>query len=1067
MSFFTGLALSRRPVTILAMILIIVMGVFAYNNFQRELFPEIEFPNITVVTVYPNSDPETVVNEVSEPIEDAISGMAGLKEVQSTSSENISIILATFEFGEDMEEAEGDIENAINGITFPDEVNDPVVSRINSDTFPAIQLSILGDRDIPSIQRLLDDVIIPQVERVDGVFNVDILGSVDEQAFVTVDTDKLEDLGLTMQDVSNAIRQNNLSFPGGDLNREGTNFPIRTKHELGSIDDMLNLTIGFEGSGFTGGAPAARTGARPIVLSDVAEIEVSTADPRTISRTNGKPSLSIAVLKDPDANTVDVTEGVIAALDEVQASGILPSDIEILILSNDGPEVKKALDSLLREGLLGFLFAISVVFIFLLNLRPSMLRGVVLSLRPTVIIGISIPLSILTGILFMSLTDITLNFMSLAGLAIAVGRVVDDSIVVLENIYRHIQRGDDRLEAAYEATKEVGAAIVASTLTTIVVFVPLTFIQGLVGEFFSPFAISVSLALLASTIVALTAVPVLGAIFLVRDESSPMSDTSSGEDSLIQKIYTPILVWALRRKLATIAIALVVTVASMFLTLVIPVTFFPAGTPQFLTVDVELPTGTSIDQTFIETLKIERVLQDFEERGFVETYQVTLGSLANEFGPGAAGGGFDTAGFFIKLEEDVPDDIADQLRVLIPESDNATITVKEISNGPPADGLEVNITGPNFNDISSAARDLEASFADIDGLINLSSNVSEGKGEVVINVNPQKAAEFGLDTFMVGAQVNQFIVGQEITEIDIENVTMDVVLRGQPNDVNDIEKIKNLTIEGPLGRAKLGSIADIGIENGPVTITRFDSERSASITGTIVAEDTQAIGVLVNEKIAALDLPPGVEVKTGGIFTQIAEGFNDVFSAMAIGIVLVYLVMVATLGSLRNPFIIVLSLPLAIVGALVALAITGRSLSLSAMMGFLLLIGIVVTNAIVLLTFVEQLRERGYGVYEALIEGGRVRLRPILMTAFTTTFALLPLAASGDSDSAIIGAELATVVIGGLVSSTFLTLVAVPVMYIILNESLPGLFAWIGAKIRRDSSYNAPRYLSQEPAGDD
>ncbi|MDA0769857.1 MAG: efflux RND transporter permease subunit [Chloroflexi bacterium] len=1061
MSYFTGLALRRRPVTILMIILIMVMGVFSYNNFQRELFPEIEFPNITIVTIYPDSDPEAVVRDVTEPIEDAISGISGITDIQSTSGENISIILATFEFGEDLDAGESEIENSINGIDFPNGVDDSTVSRINSDTFPAIQLSVLGDTDIPGLQRILDDTIIPRFERVDGVFRVDTLGKVDEQLFVTVNTQRLEELGLSMAQVANAIGLNNTSFPAGNITGEGSSITIRTTYEFGSIEDIRNLTVGFEN---TSGGPimGVQTGARPIRVSEIADVEISTANPRTISRTNGKPSLSLVILKDSDANTVDVTEGVLEAVRILEESGELPEHVEMLVLSNDGPAVKESLNSLLLDGAIGFLFAVVVVFLFLINVRPSLMRGVALAVRPTAIIGVSIPLSVLLGIVFLSFTDTTLNFMSLAGLAIAVGRVVDDSIVVLENMYRHIQRGEDRLEAAYEATKEVSAAIVASTLTTVVVFIPLGFIQGLVGEFFSPFALSVSLALIASTIVAITAVPVLGAILLRRDDQamSGVGPTDpSAENSLILRLYMPALIWSLGHKFATLAIAVFVSIAVSvpLIMFVIPITFFPAGSPEFLTIDVELPTSTSVDRTYIEVAKIEQALEDFEALGFVETYQVTLGATATEFGPNAAGGGFDVAGFFVRLNKDiVPKDIGDQIRARMPVADDLSVTVREISNGPPAGALEINVTGPNFSDISAVSRDLEERLSEIDGIINVASNVSDAKSEVVVKVDPGKAAEFGLTTVAVGQQVNQFIVGRTISEIDLEGVTIDIVLRGDPEDVDDINKIKNLNIDGPMGSTKLGAIARIAIEDGPVTISRFDNERSASISGNIVAEDTQAVGQQVASVIATMPIPPGVQVKSGGIFEQINEGFADVGQAMEIGIVLVYLVMVASLGSVRNPFIIVLSLPLAVVGALLALAITGRTLSLSALMGFLLLIGVVVTNAIVLLTFVEQLRERGYDVYDALLEGGRIRLRPILMTAFTTTFALFPLAAFSTSDSGIIGAELATVVIGGLVSSTFLTLIVVPVVYTLMNVSIPGMFERLGERMRGESSYRPP-----------
>ncbi|HZC03137.1 MAG TPA: efflux RND transporter permease subunit, partial [Gammaproteobacteria bacterium] len=529
----------------------------------------------------------------------------------------------------------------------------------------------------------------------------------------------------------------------------------------------------------------------------------------TISRTNGRPSLNIVVLKEPDANTVDVTAQTLQAVEQIEG---LPPDIEVLVLQNDGPEVERELSGLLQEGLLGFLFAVSVVFIFLINTRPTLLRGLAITLRPTLIIGISIPLSIMTGILIMGLANLSLNFMSLAGLAIAIGRVVDDSIVVLENMYRHMQRGQDKFHAALEGTSEVGAAIISSTLTTIVVFVPLAFIQGLVGEFFTPFALSVSFAMIASAIVALTIIPVLG-VLLLREGDFP--EEEADRETILQKIYTPILIWTLRHKITTVLGAVGVTFASLLLLAVIPITFFPEGTPQFLSIDVEMPTGTSIGRTFPEVMKVEQVLEELHQAGQVELYQVTLGSASQEFGPGAGGGGFHLAGFFVKLAEDVPPDIADRIRSRVPGNDEVTITVTEITDGPPADPLEVTVTGSNFTSIAAVTRELEAEIAEIESIINVNSDVSDARDEVTIHADPRAAAEFGLSTAQVGQQVNQFIVGATVSEVDLNNLTMDVVVRGQPEDVDDIEKLEDLNIQGPLGLVKLGSVSRIALEQGP------------------------------------------------------------------------------------------------------------------------------------------------------------------------------------------------------------------------------------------------------------
>ena len=1062
MSFLTSLALQRRSVTILAIGLVLAAGVFTYQNLERELFPQIQFPNITIATVYPSANPDTVVRDVTEPIEDAIAGMTGLQEVQSTSSENVSLVLATFDFGRDMEEVERDIVSILGGVGFPEGVSDPIVSRIATDVFPVMQFSVIGERDIPSLQRVVDELIVPAIERDDGVFEATVVGRVDEQVSVMADPSKLEDLGLTLAQVAEALSGNNISLPAGSIDDGTKSYPVRTSHQLGSIQEFRDLMIAFERDG------SGILTSRPVRISDVARVEISTEKAARISRTNQKPSLGIVVIKDSDANTVDVTKQVLESLARVEGT---PPDVKIITMTNDGPEVQGELDSLLREGLLGFLFAISVVFIFLANLRPRFIRGLTLALRPTLIIGISIPLSILTGVLIMGFTDLSLNFMTLAGLAIAVGRVVDDSIVVLENMYRHMQAGEDRLQAAVDGTREVAAAIISSTLTTVAVFMPLAFIQGLVGSFFSPFAMSVSFALLASTVVALTAVPTLGVVLLKNgDFRESGGGAGDGQDQVVQlgftqRIYSSALVWTLGHKSMTILGALLITGTSLLLILIIPVTLFPAGTPEFITIDLDLPTGTSVSNTLEQVMRVEEVLERFREQGLVEAYQATMGATTKDFTGGGGAGGFHLAGVIVTLTEDVPRSITEDIRKLLPGDEETTITVTEVSGGPPSDQLEITITGSNFSSISSASKQVVAAVKTIGGVINVSSDVTSSREEVAIKVDPQKAAEFGLTARAVAQQVNRYLVGQTVSQVDLEDVTMDVVLTGLPQDADAIEKLTLLTIQGPLGNVRLGTISRIALEAAPVTISRFDGERSASITGNIIAEDTQAVGNELEKVLAAIELPPGVRVKTGGIFQQIAEGFEDIFTAMAVGVILVYLVMVASLGSLRNPLVVVLSLPLAVVGALAALAITGRTLSLSALMGLLLLIGVVVTNAIVLITFVEQLKEQGYGVYDALIEGGKVRLRPILMTAFTTIFALLPLAMSSSNDSGIIGAELATVVIGGLISSTFLTLIVVPVVYTLAHESVPNAMARVISAVGRANPLRAQRAEGPQDGG--
>ena len=1030
MQFITGTAINKRTVTVLAVFIILIAGVTAYNSLRVELFPEVEFPLVTITTSYPGADPDAVVRDAAAPIERAVSGMQGLESVQSTTFEGNSIILATFEFGTDMANAQSEIEAAIEAIPFVNGVEDPTVGRFNPGQLPVIQFSIISDEGAAEIASVVQSQILPAVSDIDGVLQVQVTGETERRVQILADPDRMRERGVSLFQVSAALTENNLTLPAGIIFEGGQAIPASTTHAFDSIESIENLIVGVSESG-------------TVRLRDVADVNFDGGIPSSISRTNGKPSMGVAIVKEAEANTIDVTRAVREALDTLPN---LPPGVEIVVVLDQGPDIQGQIDALLREAMFGFIFAVTVIFIFMLTIRPTVIRGLFNTLRPTLVIALSIPLSVFTGVLLMAWQDMSLNFMTLGGLAISVGRVVDDSIVVLENLYRHIEAGRERWRAALEATKEVGPAIFASTMTTIVVFAPLAFIQGIVGAFFFPFALTVSFALIASLLVALTAVPVLGA-YLLRP--GDLTQAAAEEDDFVQetwmqRAYTPILRWTLRHKAVTLTSAFLLTLASLSLILVIPINLFSAGGDRSLQIEVSLPPGTSPEATLEEVIKIEDRVS-----GTADVYTSTIGATDAAFG--GVPTGLNEASLFVNLSEDAPADIDDRLRSEL-EKPGRIVRITELDAGPPDDGVQINITGTDYGDISTASQQIIDAISDVEGVANLESNIAQVRPAVSIEVDPDEAALLGLNTRQVGLQLSQYLIGQTVTNVSIDGDIVDVSLSGNPSAVNGIENIQNLMITGPGGEVPLGDVAEVVTEDGPVTIVRTDGVRSATVTGDVVSDDAQAVGDLVSQEISALDLPPGVSVAIGGVFEDIGEIFVSIFIAMAIGIVLVYLVMVASLGSLRNPIVIVTTLPLALIGALAALAITGRALGLPAMMGLLLLIGIVVTNAIVLISFVEQLRAKGMSVYDALISGGRVRLRPILMTALTTSFALLPLAAASGEDGGIISAELATVVIGGLISSTGLTLIVVPIVYTIFNESIPNLFAAIGRRVRRQTA---------------
>ena len=1039
MSFLTTLALRRKPVTMMVMALVLAVGLYSYDTLHQELFPEISFAIVYVITPYQQGDPNTVASEVTEEIENAIIGMAGLDKFTSVSTSSLSSITANFTTGTDTEKAAEDIRANVSALDLPEDASNPIVVRVTSDIFPVMWLSVSGDRDIPSLQRVIDDGILPQLEAVDGVYEVKVRGGVRERVSIIVDPDRLEEYGLGINDVANSVQANSIDLSGGDFSRNGRSAVIRTYSGYGDLDSIRNVSVGYIPPAAPGDRPGSAGDATPILLSQVAEVAIDTPESQNISRTNGQPSVTLRITREPEANTIELSQELLSVIDGFQ----LPDDVQVEILYNDGPELEKQLSKVMTQGGQGFVIAVAAIFIFLLQFRPSVWRGVLNTIRPTLIIAISIPLSVMMTILVMAIFDWTLNFMSLAGLAIAVGRIVDDSIVVLENTYRHVQAGEPRSSAAVRGAQEVGAAILASTLTTVAVFLPLAFIPGVVGEFFLPFAQTVCVSLLASTFIALTAVPALGSI-LLRQGDLAGEEEAAGADKWLQRIYTPLLTWAVRHRLLTVLGCIAVVAASLPILTILPITLFSTGEVLSLRIDITMPEGTDAASMFREVRTVETILEKHAEAGYVESYQVTLGATTeSDTGIITGAAGFDVAGFFITVSDDLPPDFPSELRASLPQNENVEMLLFVDAGGPPQSDLEVAVTGSNFAEVKATATALVGGLKPIEGVVNLKTNLSDAQEELTFQVDVAKAGQHGLNSQAVATQVRAWTHGADVGEVNLMEEQYDLIVRGKDESLDEIDELQNLTIAGPLGRAPLGAISDVKATVGPSIISHYDGDRSVTITGVFEGRDTQAISAQVDRVITELEIPSGVSVEQGGFASDIEEQFANVYLAMIIGVSLVYLVMVATLGSLRDPFIVVLSMPLAVVGALVALAITGHALSLPSMMGFLFLIGIVVTNAIVLITFVTQLRAQGYETLDAVMVAGQTRLRPILMTAFTTILALFPLA-FGDT-SGFVSAELATVVIGGLVSSTFLTLVAVPVAYMLMHESIPNL----GSRVAR------------------
>jgi HAE1 family hydrophobic/amphiphilic exporter-1 len=1160
MHLLTKGALSRIAIVLLVAVFVIAGGIYSATQLTSELLPSIDIPSVTVITIYPGAAPDDVLRDVTEPLERALAGTENLKTTNSTSNDNISIVTLQYEYGTDMEKAQQRVQDLVNRVTLPTQVQRPTVSRFNFSDIPlaayTLNTSDTSPDALSNLRRTANEQIVPELQGIPGVNSVTVSGGSNKQVIITLDAKKLAEKGLTASQVTGVLQANNVSFPAGTIVTGGQSVPVVVGHEFNSVDDLRKVVVGMQmpagmgapgaagspaggampgaggapggagapnsaapggtatgpagttapgasgvltgttapaanaggakagsstgkagsttGSGGTGkaGSPAgnatpgpatggpaagnagagaaaggATTGAQgtgtqgsasgaaaaattpvaptPVQLQDVATVELTNSAASTVSRSNGKPSLALIVYKTQNANTVQATHDVDHKLDELKSN--LPG-MDIVPSFNQADYIEESLNSLIREGVSGAILAILVILLFLR------------SVRSTLVTAVSIPVSILIAFILLNVFDISLNIMSLAGLAVAVGRVVDDSIVVLENIYRHVHNGESVRSAAYTGTREVASAITSSTLTTVSVFLPLGFLAGLVSEIFRPFAVAVTLALLASLLVALTIVPVLATLFIkpAKAGTQPAAEGVEDRDTLVQRLYTPTLRLVLRNgwtKAGTLALALILFAGSLLPLALggIGFSFLSFGSDKVLTANIKLKPGTDIGTTSNLAAGIEAKLA---ENTAVNNYQTTIGTNTEGAGSGFVGLGSDSAAAMtVNLNRDADvDQQANWLRDLLKATPNIvdyTVSTGGNDGGFNSSSFALVVSGPTQDSLQQVSTTLIDKLKQVPDLVNVTSDLAEAKPEIRIQVDPDKALQHGSTAVQIAGQVRALLTQQKISQITLDSNTYDVVAGYDPATVNSIDAIRDIKV-GAVNPVPLSDVATVENGTGAVSITRVDQQRAVTLKGTITAKSTSGVLQEAQRIVNETPLPAGVKVQNSGVAQLQGEAFGQLTTALVIAVGLVYLVMVLFFGSLSTPFVIMFSLPLAAIGSFLALWITGRPFGISAMIGILMLVGIVVTNAIVLLDMVEQHKRLGFSTHESLIYGGRIRVRPILMTAIATIIALIPLALS--NEGSLIAAELGTVVIGGLFTSTMLTLIVVPVVYSILDS---------------------------------
>lgn len=1017
MHFLSVFSLRNRALIALVTIVIGVFGGISLTTLKQELIPSLSLPQLFIITSYPGASPAVVEKDVSTPIEAAIQGVEGLDSTTATSSANVSSITAAFTYGTSIATAEQKIQLAINRITGLPEGADTQVFSFNFSDLPVMQISVSSDLEPDDLAAKLESSTLVDLEKIDGVGDASLLGTNEKRVAITPDMTALLAQGLTTQAIRDALDANGVLLPAGQITEGDKTLTVQAGTRLESVDEIASLPlIGASGPGV-------------ITIADVATVELADEPVTGISRVNGEPALTIAITKTPAGNTVAVSQAVRAMLPDLQSA--LGDNTEFTTAFDQAPFIEESINSLATEGLLGLAFAVLVILLFLL------------SVRSTLVTAISIPASVLITFIGMLAAGYTLNVITLGALTIAIGRVVDDSIVVIENIKRHLTLGETKLQAILTAVKEVAGAVTASTATTVAVFLPIALVGDITGELFRPFALTVTIALAASLFVSLTIVPVLAYWFLGNKQHKHASDGTEvveEKPGRLQRAYLPVIDFTLKRPLVTLLVAVLVLGGTIALAPLMKTNFIGDSGQNTLTVSQKMPVGTSLEARDEAAQRVEDALLELPG---IETVQTSIGSSGGSLRAAFAGTG--STNFSLTTDPDLDQvELQAEVRDAVEGIENAgEVTLQAVGSGFASSDIAINITATSEDELREAADDVLAAVDDLDVVAEASSNLAADQPYIAVQVDRAAAAERGLSELAVGGIVTGAMNPSAVGEVVIDEKTLSIYILNSSAPTS-IEELRDFVIPTALGPVPLSEIATVEEQNGPASIVTIKGVRSATVSVTPNSDDVGTASAAVAAALEDAELPAGASAELGGVTAQQTDAFQQLGLALLVAILIVYVVMVATFKSLRQPLLLLVSIPFAATGAIILQVISGIPLGVASLIGVLMLIGIVVTNAIVLVDLINQYREKGMPVRDAVVHGASRRLRPILMTAAATIFALIPLGIGITGSGGFISQPLAIIVIGGLVSSTVLTLVVLPVLYYLVE----------GAKERRQTSAN-------------
>lgn len=1011
----------RRPVfTTMLVLLLVVFGIRSYPEIGVDLNPDVDLPIVSVRVTYDGASPEEMETLITKTIENRVSQVAGIKTLSSTVLEGYSETVLEFNLGVDPQDMASEVREKVASVRkrLPDDIDEPVVQTVDLSARSIVAYTFSSNaRSRSEIRRLVQDTVKDELQMVEGVSEVNVYGASQRAMRIVLKPEKLAEYGITYQTVRDKINVNNYNTPGGKVKNKSMEITVRTVGKYENINDLKQVVV-------------ANHEGRPVYITDVADVYDGWEDEDTYGSANGKPSVLVFVSKQSKTNTVDVTDGVNAKMAELQET-VLPADITVEKIRDQSKYIRDNIADVWNAILFGGFLALLITYLFLRNLRA------------TIIGGLCIPTAVISTFFMMRAMDFTLNNMSLMALSLAVGILIDDAIVVIENIFRHIEMGETPFQAAKNATEELTLAILATSLALMAVFVPIGNMGEIIGQYFKQFGLTVAFAIAFSTLVAFTLTPMVSAYWL--DDGSGSFDSAKGRNKYVQlvldkfeagfqavrSIYNDLMSWSLNRPKKIVAVGIVSLLLNLLLLPFVGTEYSPTYDSGEFGISFKAPIGTSMEKTIEQATPVAKTVMELPE---VRIAAMNIGNGRNPVNQGSID---------VRLKpsderERSMQEIMDHLRWEFRNVEGLKINVVSYQGGGRGDSrpVQVGLRGSDIKQLKQYAQQLAEIIRQTPGATDVDISDSDEQPEIVIRLDHAKASQLGLDATGVGSMVEMAFMGKSTgNSYTIGDNDYDIILQMDPSQRRDMNDVRNLRISASDGTfIRLGDIADVEYGSGPTRIEREDKQRQIVVyANTVGISPGDLISKIKTEYIQQLNMPPGYNYKMIGQADTMARSFTEIYKAVILAIVVVYMVLAAQFESFSQPLIIMASLPFAVIGAILGLLVSGQTANMMSMIGFTMLLGLVTKNAILLVDYANQARERGLPLREAVLEACSLRLRPIFMTTLSTILGMMPIAL-GIGEGAELRQSMGVVLVGGLTTSTILTLIVVPLMYLLFEE---------------------------------